>query len=60
MWKLDSVHLDIMLILTQERCMICVEHTTGSENFLDAPDGTPRSLGHVESHFGLFWRQCWC
>ena len=29
-------------ILTQDRCMVCVEHTIGSEIILDAPDGTPR------------------
>ena len=41
-WKLVSVHLEIVLILTQDRCMVCVEHTIGSENVLDAPDGTLR------------------
>ena len=33
---------DIVLILTQHRCMVCVERTIGSEIILDAPDGTPR------------------
>ena len=33
---------DIVLILTQDRCMVCVRHTIGSEIVLDAPDGTPR------------------
>ena len=33
---------DIVLILMQDRCMVCVEHTIGSEIILDAPDGTPR------------------
>jgi hypothetical protein len=41
-WKLISVRLHIVLILTQDRCMVCVEHTIGSEIILDAPDGTPR------------------
>jgi hypothetical protein len=39
---LDSVHLEIVLILTQDRCTVCAERTTGSEIDLDAPDGTPR------------------
>ena len=26
-WKLVSVRLEIVLILTQDRCMVCVEHT---------------------------------
>ena len=33
---------DIELSLTQNRCMVCVERTIGSEIILDAPDGTPR------------------
>ena len=33
---------DIVLILTQDRCTICVERTIGSEIVLDAPDGTTR------------------
>ena len=41
-WKLVSVRLEIVLILTQDRCMVCVEHTIGYEIVLDAPDGTPR------------------
>ena len=32
---------DILLILTQDRSTVCVEHTIGSEIILDAPDGTP-------------------
>ena len=30
------------VISTQDRCMICDEHTIGLEIILDAPDGTPR------------------
>ena len=33
---------EIVLILTQDRCMVCVEHTIGQEIVSDAPDGTPR------------------
>jgi hypothetical protein len=36
------VRLEIVLILTQDRCMVYVEHTTRSEIILDAPDGTAR------------------
>jgi hypothetical protein len=38
---LDSVRLEIVLILMQDRCTVCAERTTASENVLDAPDGTP-------------------
>ena len=41
-WELILVHLKVVLILTQDRCTVCVEHTIGSEIILDAPDGTPR------------------
>ena len=41
-WKLVSVHLEIVLILTQDWCMVCAERTKCSEIVLDAPDGTPR------------------
>ena len=33
---------DIELILTQDRCMVCIERTIGLEIILDTPDGTPR------------------
>ena len=34
--------LEIVLTLTQDRLMVCAEHTIGLEIILDAPDGTPR------------------
>ena len=36
------VRLEIVLILRQDRCTVCVEHTIGSEIVLDTPDGTAR------------------
>jgi hypothetical protein len=41
-WKLDSFHSEIVLIMTQDRCMVCAERNTPLEIILDAPDGTPR------------------
>jgi hypothetical protein len=41
-WMFDSVNLEIVLFLTQDRCTVCAEHTIGSEIVLDAPDGTTR------------------
>jgi hypothetical protein len=41
-WMLVLVCLEIVLILMQDRCTVCVERTIGSEVILDAPDGTPR------------------
>jgi hypothetical protein len=34
--------LEIMLILTQDRCMVCVECTIGLEIIFDQTIGTPR------------------
>ena len=41
-WKLILVRLEIVLILTQDRLMVCVEHAIVLEIVLEAPDGTPR------------------
>ena len=40
--KLGLICLEVVLILMQDRCMICKEHTICLEINLDAPDGTPR------------------
>jgi hypothetical protein len=53
-WKLLSVHLDIVLILMQDRCTVCVDHTIGSEIVSDAPDGTLGEVGLIKSCFGPF------
>jgi hypothetical protein len=34
--------MEIVLNLTQDRSVVCVECTIGSKIVLDAPDGTPR------------------
>ena len=39
---LISVNLEVVLILTQDRCPVCAERTIGSEIILGAPNGTPR------------------
>jgi hypothetical protein len=41
-WKLVSILSDIVLILMQDRCTICIKCTIGSEIVLDTPDGNPR------------------
>ena len=48
------VLLDIEPISMQDRCTVCDEHTIGSEIILDAPNGHPRDVRHVESRFFLF------
>jgi hypothetical protein len=41
MWNLILVYLEIVLVLVQDRCMICAKRIIGSDIILDAPDGTP-------------------
>ena len=53
-WKLVSVRVEIVVTLTQDGCLVCAEHTIGSEIILDAPMELICDVGHVESHFGLF------
>jgi hypothetical protein len=45
MWNLVSV---------QDGCMVCTNHTIGTEIILDEPNGTPRFEAQVEAHFSLF------
>ena len=37
-----SLRLEMVLVLVQDRCTICVKRTIGSDTVLDASDGTPR------------------
>ena len=41
-WKLDLFHLEIVLILMQDRYMVYGERTICLEVVLDTPDRTPR------------------
>jgi hypothetical protein len=34
--------LEMVLVSLQDRCMVCVKRTIGSEIILNAPDGPPR------------------
>jgi hypothetical protein len=52
--ELCSVHLVIVLILTQDSCMVCTERNIGSQIVWDAPDGLLSEMGRVESCFSPF------
>jgi hypothetical protein len=41
-WKFVLVRLEIVLILTQDRCTVWAERTIGSGIVLDATDGYPK------------------
>ena len=53
-WKLDLVDLEIVLILTQDRCMVYAEPTIAWKSFWTHPTELLGDVGHVESHFGPF------
>jgi hypothetical protein len=40
-WNLVLVRLETVLVLVQDWCTVCTEHTIGIEIVLDAHDGTP-------------------
>ena len=53
-WNLVSIHLEKVLILTQDSYMVCVERAIGSEIVWTHPMELLGHVGHVESHFFLF------
>ena len=53
-WKLISVRLEIVLILAQDRCTVCVERNIGSEIIFMHPMELLGDVGQVESLFFLF------
>jgi hypothetical protein len=52
--ELCSVRLEIVPILTQDRCTVCNERTIGSQIVFDAPDGLVSDIGRVDSCFSPF------
>ena len=36
------VHLEMALVLVQQRGIVCAKRTIGSDIILETPDGTPR------------------
>jgi hypothetical protein len=52
--ELCSVHLEIVLILTEDRCAVCTGRTVGSQIVWDAPDGLVSDKGRVEFRFSPF------
>jgi hypothetical protein len=53
-WKPDSVHLEIVLILTEDWCKVCPKRAIGSKIIFITAVVLLGDVGHVESHFDLF------
>jgi hypothetical protein len=49
MWNYVLVHLKIVLVSVQDRCMVCAKHTVGSEIILDAPDSILGNKAQVDA-----------
>ena len=54
MWNLTSFHLETVLVLVQDWCMVCARSTIGPEIILNAPDGTRGDEAQVKAHFSPF------
>ena len=48
------VHLERVLMLSHDRCTVCVERAIGSKIIWTHPMELLGDMGHVESHFFLF------
>ena len=46
-WKLVLVQLEIVLVLTQDKCTLSAKHAIGSEIILDLPDELLCDVDHV-------------
>ena len=49
-----SVHLEMVLVSVQDRCMVCAKRTIGLEIVLDALMVLLGDKAQVQAHFGLF------
>jgi hypothetical protein len=56
MWNLVLMHLEIAVLLVQDRCTVCAKRTIGTEIVSDAPDGNPRCRGLSGCSFWSVWR----
>ena len=53
-WNLVPVHLEIVLIMTQDRCTVCAERTKAWKSFWAHPMVLLGDMSHVEVRFGPF------
>ena len=49
-----SVHLEMVLVSVQGRCMVCASRTIGSETILDAPMVLLGDKAQVQARFSIF------
>ena len=54
MSNLISIHLEMVLVSVQDRCMVCAKHTRGLETILNAPMVLLGDVAQVKARFGPF------
>ena len=54
LWKLVSVHLEIVLVSVQDRCTVCAKRTIGLDSVINAPMLLLGDEAQVEAHFYPF------
>ena len=54
LWKLVSVHLEIVLVSVQDRCTICARRTIGLDIDFNAPMVLLGDEAQVEARFSSF------
>jgi hypothetical protein len=54
MWSLILVHLEMVLVSEEDRCMVCTKRTIGSEIGLAYPMVLLGDEAQVEARFGPF------
>ena len=53
-WKLVSVRLEIVIILTHDRCTVCANHTMAQKSFWTHQMVLLGDEAQTEARFGLF------
>jgi hypothetical protein len=53
-WKLSLVYLEIVLILTQDRCTVCMDVPYARKSIWTHPIELLDDVCHMKSHFGPF------
>jgi hypothetical protein len=54
LWNLVSIHLEAVLVLVQDMCIVCAKYTKGLEIILDALVVLLGDEAQVKARFSLF------
>ena len=54
LWNLVSIHLEMVLVLVQDRCKVCAKHTMAQKSFWTHEMVLLGDETQVEARFGRF------